>query len=48
MEEEIPESVEPYEEDVPSEGIWSLLSDEQKKYFKKLTEKNKENLRYIG
>ncbi len=29
-------------------GIWNLLTPEQKKRFKKITEKNKENLSYIG
>lgn len=29
-------------------GVWNLLTPEQKKYFKKITKKNKENLSYIG
>ena len=29
-------------------SVWGLLTDKQKKAFKKLTEKNKENLNYIG
>ena len=33
-------------EEQPS--AWDMLTPEQKKYFKKLTEKNKENLIYIG
>jgi len=34
--------------EVPEEEVWNLLTDKQKKYFKKITEKNEENLRYIG
>jgi hypothetical protein len=29
-------------------AIWEHLSPEQKKYFKKLVEKNEENMNYIG
>ena len=28
--------------------VWDLLTPEQKKYFKKLSQKSEENLRYIG
>lgn len=28
--------------------VWSQLTPEQKEYFKKIAEKNEENLRYIG
>lgn len=27
---------------------WNILTNEQKEYFKKLTEKSEENMRYIG
>jgi Spy/CpxP family protein refolding chaperone len=30
------------------DSVWELLTPEQKKYFKKLTEKNKQNMIYIG
>ena len=29
-------------------AIWEHLTPEQKKYFKKLAEKSKENMNYIG
>lgn len=29
-------------------NVWSLLTPEQQKYFKKLSEKSEDNLRYIG
>ncbi len=29
-------------------SVWNLLTDKQKKAFKRLTEKSKENLNYIG
>ena len=31
-----------------AEAVWEHLSPEQKKYFKKLAEKTKENMNYIG
>lgn len=30
------------------QSVWDLLTPKQKRYFKKLNEKNEENLRYIG
>ena len=38
---------EDYETDELKE-IWDALTPEQKEFFKKLSEKNEENLRYIG
>ncbi len=35
------------DEEVPLE-IWDILTPEQKEEFKKSTEKNKDNLSYIG
>ena len=29
-------------------SVWDMLTPQQKKYFKKLSEKNPENLIYIG
>lgn len=46
--EEMPEFDFSEEVDSDDSGVWDLLTEEQKKYFKKITEKNEENLRYIG
>ncbi len=35
-------------EDDTGVEAWDFLTDEQKENFKKITEKNKENLSYIG
>ena len=48
MKEKMPDVGEYGSEDMPSDGIWGMLTDEQRKYFKKLTEKSEENLKYIG
>jgi len=31
-----------------SQAVWEALSPEQKEYFKRIAEKSKENMRYIG
>jgi len=35
-------------EDQADNSIWATLTPEQKKYFKKLSEKNPDNMKYIG
>ena len=36
------------EEEEADNSVWGVLTEEQKKNFKKITEKNEENLKYIG
>ena len=36
------------EEGEADNSVWGVLTEEQKKNFKKITEKNEENLKYIG
>ena len=38
----------PEEHNELGSDIWDVLTDEQKKNFKKLTEKNEDNMNYIG
>jgi hypothetical protein len=47
-EDKLPEAVDEGVDDVPADNVWKLLTEEQRKKFKELTEKNEENLRYIG
>ena len=44
------EEIDSFEDVEESEdnAVWNYLSDEQKKNFKKITEKNEENTKYIG
>lgn len=36
------------EEEEADNSVWGVLTEEQKKTFRKITEKNEENTRYIG
>lgn len=36
------------DEDDGDSAVWDVLTEEQKKKFKKITEKNEENMKYIG
>lgn len=36
------------EESAESNAVWGTLTPEQKKYFKKLSEKTPDNMKYIG